>query len=395
MGAFCAYNWFKSERKGKMAAKRKKTGRSWLKIFYTFLLCAFLPITVFLKNWAVKNPGWVEEVYARNWYSSFSQPWSKVFAGLKFSFIEFFVYALIISLAVALIWSVIAAFRNRHGIYTIINWIVSLAAAASILYFFFTAGWALNYYRAPLADTLGYSGRLSSADELADLCEDLIEDANTLRADLAEDENGVMQFPYTPRDALTLVPGIYDKVSGEYEMFSGDYSAPKPVFASELMNYTQITGIYMMFTVEANVNVAATTPLILSTACHEAAHQRGFAREDEANFIAYLVCREGGDDYFKYSGTLLALINAMNKLYAADSEKYYELRDTYSDGINNDLAYHSAFWAKYEGPVAEKTENLNNTYLKSNNQTDGVKSYGRMVDLLLAERRARLGIDQP
>jgi hypothetical protein len=43
--------------------------------------------------------------------------------------------------------------------------------------------------------------------------------------------------------------------------------------------------------------------------------------------------------------------------------------------------------------VAEKADAVNNTYLKSNNQEDGVKSYGRMVDLLLAERRTRLGLE--
>lgn len=377
----------------KKKQKMKNTGKSWLKPFYTFLLCAFLPITVFLKDWAVKNPGWIEEVYARKWYSAYSQAWSKVFASFDFSFIEFFIYALIITLTVAIIWSVIRAFQNSHGIYTIINWIVSLAATASILYFLFTAGWALNYYRYPLVNTLGYSNRLSSAKELEDLCEDLIEEANAARENLDEDASGVVEFPYSAKEALSRVPGIYDKISDEYEVFAGDYSAPKPVYASPLMNYTQITGIYMMFTAEANVNVAAETPMILSTACHEAAHQRGFAREDEANFIAYLACREGGDDYFKYSGALLALINSMNKLYAADSDKYYELRETYSEKINTDLAHHSAFWAKYEGPVAESVEKANNTYLKSNNQQDGVKSYGRMVDLLLAERRDRLDID--
>ena len=268
---------------------------------------------------------------------------------------------------------------------------MSLAATASILYFFFYAGWALNYYRYPLADIMKYPRMLYTVDELEDLCIELINEANIVRAKLNEDDNGVVSLPYTPKQALTLVPDVYDIAAREYDIFSGDYSPPKPVFASELMNYTQITGIYMMFTAEANVNIAATTPLLLSTACHEAAHQRGFAREDEANFIAYLVCREGGDRYFKYSGTLLALINSMNQLYAADSERFFEMRETYSEGINRDLAFHSAFWAKYEGPVAEKTESVNNAYLKSNNQTDGVKSYGRMVDLLLAERLARLG----
>ena len=378
-----------------MAAKRKKGGKekSWMKLLYIFLLCAFFPLAYSMKDWAIQNPGWVEEIYAQKIYKPYSQAWSKLFAGYDFSVIEFFIYALIIVLLIALVWSVVKAFRNGRGIYTLLKWVVSLAAAASIGYFIFNAGWALNYYRAPLVNTMGYSNRLSSEDELYDLSRDLIEQANTVRAGLNENAEGVVAFPYSMDEALKKVPDIYESISDEYPMFAGEYSAPKPVYASELMNYTQITGIYMMFTAEANVNVAATTPLILATACHEAAHQRGFAREDEANFISYLVCREGGDAYFEYSGMLLALINAMNKLYAADSDRYFELRATYSQDLNDDLAYHSAFWDKYEGPVAEKVESVNNNYLKSNNQQDGVKSYGRMVDLLLAERRTRLGMD--
>ncbi len=375
----------------KKSAKKNDDKKSWVKLFYTFLLCAFLPAAYYLKEWAIKNPGWVEETYANNWYKAYSQPWSKVFASYDFSFIEFFVYTLIIVLVISIVWSVISAFRNKHGIYTILKWAVSLAATASILYFFFIAGWGLNYYRYPLYSTMGYTNRMSSTDELYELCDDLISDANSLRKGLNEDENGVLSIPYSTDEILKMVPDIYNDVSSEYEMFAGQYSAPKPVYLSEYMNHTQITGIYLMFTAEANVNVATDGILLPATACHEAAHQRGFAREDEANFIAYLVCRESADEYFKYSGTLLALINAMNKLYAADSDRFYELRALYSDSVNADMAYRAAFWKQYEGPVAEKTEAVNNTYLKSNDQEDGVKSYGRMVDLLLAERRYRLG----
>ena len=34
---------------------------------------------------------------------------------------------------------------------------------------------------------------------------------------------------------------------------------------------------------------------------------------------------------------------------------------------------------------------MNDTYLKANAQEDGTKSYGRMVDLLLALRRTQAG----
>ena len=35
---------------------------------------------------------------------------------------------------------------------------------------------------------------------------------------------------------------------------------------------------------------------------------------------------------------------------------------------------------------------MNDAYLKSQGQKEGVRSYGRMVDLLLAERRARSAV---
>jgi hypothetical protein len=34
-------------------------------------------------------------------------------------------------------------------------------------------------------------------------------------------------------------------------------------------------------------------------------------------------------------------------------------------------------------PLSETAETINNNFLKANQQPDGVKSYGRMVDLLI------------
>ena len=79
----------------------------------------------------------------------------------------------------------------------------------------------------------------------------------------------------------------------------------------------------------------------------------------------------------------LALIHTMNALYAQDSERAMTLRKTYSEGLNRDMAYYSKFWKAYEGQTNEVADQVNDTYLKASGETDGVKSYGRMVDLLL------------
>jgi hypothetical protein len=121
---------------------------------------------------------------------------------------------------------------------------------------------------------------------------------------------------------------------------------------------------------------------------HEAAHQRGFAREDEANFLAYYVCSFSDDPSVRYSGTMLALVHAMNQLYSADSDLYFKLRRTYVSGIDRDLENNSLYWRRFESPVSETAREVNNTFLKANMQKDGVKSYGRMTDLLIGLWRA-------
>ena len=131
--------------------------------------------------------------------------------------------------------------------------------------------------------------------------------------------------------------------------------------------------------------------MLPSTAAHESAHQHGFAREDEANFLSYLACKASGDPDLVYSGYLLATIHAMNALAGADATAFTQLSSQYSPAVLADLRYNNEFWAQYEGKVAEKVTQNNDNYLKSNEQEEGVKSYGRMVDLLIAEYKANLG----
>jgi hypothetical protein len=129
--------------------------------------------------------------------------------------------------------------------------------------------------------------------------------------------------------------------------------------------------------------------MLPATAAHEMAHQRGFAREDEANYIAYVACTMHPDADFQYSGIMLGVIYSMNALADADMDMYKQLVKKYTPQVRKDLVNDNEFWQKYKGKVEEVANNVNNTYLKSNGQQDGVQSYGRMVDLLLAEYREK------
>ena len=125
------------------------------------------------------------------------------------------------------------------------------------------------------------------------------------------------------------------------------------------------------------------------TVCHELSHLRGFMREDEANFIGYLACIGSDNEGFRYSGYLTGWIYATNALAKADQEAYWEICGQLSEKAWEDLRHNNEFWGKYEGKTAEVSNRMNDTYLKLNSQSDGVNSYGRMVDLMLAYARSK------
>ncbi|MGE5542915.1 MAG: DUF3810 domain-containing protein [Bacillota bacterium] len=272
---------------------------------------------------------------------------------------------------------------------------VILASFVSLVYAGFVVLWGLNYNRLSFSRLAGLETRPATVDDLAGLCGSLARTADYLRLQTKEDPHGVMSLNDNTPGALRRAHLGYERVSSIYPFLGGRYSLPKAVFISSLWSYTGISGMYWPFTGEANVNVAVPESSIPAAACHEMAHQRGFAREDEANYIAYLVCRLHPDVDFRYSGTLLALDHAMAQLRARDPRRYAAVRASYSEAVVRDLARVDAFWQAREGTIERFSDRVNDQYLKANQQSDGVLSYGRMVDLLLADYLAQEGAARP
>ena len=109
-------------------------------------------------------------------------------------------------------------------------------------------------------------------------------------------------------------------------------------------------------------------------------------REDEANFIAYLACRESSCIEFQYSGYTNALSYALSAILPyISSEEYTNLVSEISPLTRLDYSDDSSFWNAYKTPVKAVASSVNDSYLKANNQYDGVLSYGRIVDLMLAD----------
>lgn len=380
----CCWRIYTPERKLVKSMRKKK------ELSNKFLAILLLPAGILLSFISSLSPMQVESIYSKFIFKPIGQALSTITGFIPFSAAEIIVIFLGVFAIFMLFSTIVRSYRQKRDRKSILlGFILNIVVFFSILYFAFNIIWGLNYYRQPFSVIAGLNVAPASIDELEDVCESIIEEANDLRNIVAEDENKVMYIKGGYKDIFNRAFKGYQKASEVYSELGGKYGNPKGVFFSEAMSYTGISGVYFPFTAEANVNTAIPHSMLPATACHEMAHQRGFAREDEANYIAYFTCRLHPDADFQYSGTLLALINSMNALYGHDRERYLRLRDKYSEGVRADLSYISSFWQKYEGPVEEISNKINDTYLKANRQKDGVYSYGRMVDLLIAERRLK------
>ena len=116
-------------------------------------------------------------------------------------------------------------------------------------------------------------------------------------------------------------------------------------------------------------------------------HQRGVGREDEANFVSFLVCINSDDAYLRYSGYLDMYREVRDKLKSSDSELYNDLVSHVPDEIRgelNDFANKFVKYAKKDNVVAKVSDKINDTYITIHGQEAGSKSYGLVVDLLCA-----------
>lgn len=304
--------------------------------------------------------------YAHHIYPVLVGTIGRFFGIFPFSVVEIGLYLLIISLIVYFICFLKQPLRLITRTFFLVT----------LLFFLYTINCGINYYAASFSSYAGLETNLYTSEELLELCNYLVEKVNeTATSESYSQHKG----DWRQEGVLAM-----QQAAREFPSLQGYYPRPKQVTVSYILSVQQLCGIYVPFTIEANFNGAMPNYNIPHTICHELSHLSGFMREDEANFIGYLACIRSDNQAFGYSGYLTGWVYAGNELAKVDMESYIALHEQLCEQAQTDLRENSIFWNRYEGKVAEVSNQWNDTYLKMNDQTEGIRSYGRMVDLMLA-----------
>lgn len=271
----------------------------------------------------------------------------------------------------------LAVFRGR-----IIKWLTGVLLAAMIAAFWFVSVWGLNYFAPKMNERLGLSDTQYDVRQLREVTEYFRDRANETAETVERDENGVMLAGDFDDLAVRAGDG-YRTLAENMECFDGSTARVKRLLTSKLLGKTGTSGIFLAFTGESGVCSTTFSASVPYTMCHEIGHRMAFAREDEANFAAFLACMENGRDDFVYSGYYSAYIYCINALNRADPNAAAEVSKGVGKLLHADLSAATAHYRAVEDETAVKIQTkVYENYLKTFEVKSGVQSYGEVVDLL-------------
>lgn len=260
--------------------------------------------------------------------------------------------------------------------------LLGLACLGLTAYGLYCLLWGVNYYADGFQEKSGIYAQPVAVEDLTRVAEYFVQELEELSGQVERDENSVFAVPRN--DIFAASTGIYANACQEFPFLFREDKIPKSAMLSRLYSAMNFTGFYSPYTGEANLNVDFPACLLPSTIAHELAHQRGFASEQECNFIAILVSTRCSDPVYRYSGYLMGYIHLANALYRVSPERWSQLYDTLPEEVKADLRDHSAYWDQFDGLTATVSQKIYDASLKSYGESSGVQSYGMVVDLLVA-----------
>ncbi|HTX58632.1 MAG TPA: DUF3810 family protein [Verrucomicrobiae bacterium] len=314
------------------------------------------------------SAAWIERAYVNGVYSQWQHVAFSITNPLPWSLGD---VAVLAGLA-AIVWRV-AAFvrlgRARRTLAALGLAVLDLAAILAVYSLWFELSWGWNYARAPIESRVVFVPENVNRRE-ADLTRArAMFEMNKLAAVAHAHDGEPLDVDLLRR---TWVPAV-QRVGDTWVPLSGE---PKPTIFNPFMQATGTSGFVNPLTL--TVQLASDVlwferPFDLS---HEWSHTAGYAREDEANYLAILTCIRSTDPVVEYSGWFELFLYLPPKAKYAKRDfsplvwaDFKAMRERDKHHINAMLAQWS--WRTY------------NAYLKSNRIASGVYNYNEVARLVL------------
>ena len=368
-----------------MSAENKIVWHTWAKLGLLLLLA--LAISVFSLF-----PAWVERYYSISVYPRIAAILRISTGRVPFSIGDIVYVGLVIWLIVKTIQVTRLVYQKKYSHQVLWRFLFKLTRGILWVYIIFKLLWGLNYNRLGIEYQLAISKKGYSKEEVTALTNQLIDKVNECRRQLKDTLLPVPALDSIYREAYRS----YQTVTYAFEFLNYRDISVKSSLFSGLGDYMGFSGYYNPFTGEAQLRTDIPRILIPFIACHEMAHQLGYASESEANFVGYLAAASSKDVYFRYSVYLDLFSYAQGEeiiLYGKEKDfnsfqaVIKQNRERLDTLVKKDRREIREFFYKRKNRISPAVSGLYDQYLKLNKQLKGVDSYNEVIGWLIAYQK--------
>ena len=334
-----------------------------LTIVFLALLVALLP------------PG---AVLAERWYADWLYPilQANLTSLSNRSPIALFDVAIAIFILIAIgIWSwSIRMARRKQAIRSLWRGFVATLTLLAVVYLWFLASWGLNYARPPLESTMKYDASRITPEAVRALAEYSIARANQTHA-----AGHAAGFPAINDSPQALVDALHQVEKELGRPRPTVIATPKWSVFSPFYRASGVSGQLGPFFLETLLNPDLTGPERPAVLAHEWAHLSGYAPESDASFVGLLAALRAGPAA-EYSAWLDLVSESVNQLQPVTQRLVLQ---KLAQGPRDDQAAIRERLKALVRPVEKVAWSSYDRMLKSQGVEEGVKSYSRVIQLLI------------
>jgi hypothetical protein len=324
---------------------------------------------------AAPLPAHVVERYYADWFYPALQArltsWSNETGVAIFDFILLF---LIATLIVVLWRSVSRAVRQRSPA-VLLRGVLTLTTLVAVVYVWFAVAWGLNYARTPLEAGIGYDRTRVTASAVRALAERCVVETN--RAYTDGHSGGFPEVHAIPPSLVSALHDIERKLGRPRATVPG---RPKKTLLAPFFRASGTDGMHAPFMLETLLNPDLTPPERPAVLAHEWAHLAGYAPEDDASFVGTLAALKA-DPGSRYSAWLSLVFETASQLPRDEQRRVLAALEP---GPRQDQEAIAARLRSRVESVQRVSWQTYDQYLKSQGVQEGIRSYSRVVELLLA-----------
>jgi hypothetical protein len=367
---------------------QKFIARIFARLMKSWSWVLLIALTIIIK-WASWYPDWVERNYSLGIFPGISKAQRFLFGWLPISAGDLFYGFLIVVIIYKTIQFFKAVFKKRINRPYFLTGLQQIIFFFLFVYVFFNLLWGLNYNRLGIAYQLGLDVKKYS-----------VADLDTLTTAIQNRVNYYADFvTEAQRDSFNKKKRLFAGAEEAFEELGKKYPflryhprSIKPSIYSYLGNYLGFQGYYNPFSGEGQVNTTIPRFLEPFVTTHEMAHQLGYAKENEANFVGYLACRSYESNVFRYSVYFDMYNYAISEIFRRDTVLAKSFQAKRHPQLVKDVKELRDFYRRYNNPVQEAVMWGYGYFLKANNQPAGKRSYNEVVAWLIAYYK-KFGVD--